>query len=56
MLVADPPCPGKQTSNESDYQELAALTGGLFIEIDKVDIDEIIDIISGGVEESKVSF
>ncbi|XP_066942227.1 LOW QUALITY PROTEIN: uncharacterized protein [Macrobrachium rosenbergii] len=42
-------------SGVDEYKRLAAETGGLFIEIDKFDIDEIIGILEDVVEESTVA-
>ncbi|XP_068223894.1 LOW QUALITY PROTEIN: uncharacterized protein [Palaemon carinicauda] len=42
-------------SGVEEYKRLAAETGGIFIEIDKFDIDEIIGILEDVVEESTVA-
>ncbi|KAK7079818.1 hypothetical protein SK128_002467, partial [Halocaridina rubra] len=54
--VNDPFCPEDEyfLTGVNEYKRLAAETGGLFIEIDKFDIDDITGILEDGVEESEV--
>ncbi|XP_076041572.1 uncharacterized protein LOC143025573 [Oratosquilla oratoria] len=47
-------CIGYEVTGVDEYQKLATLTGGQFIEIDKFSVDDIVAILGGSVEESKV--
>lgn len=47
-------CPGYVVSGTDEYKQLASLTGGIFVEIDKFDIDEVLGIMEDAVEQSKV--
>ncbi|XP_069161847.1 uncharacterized protein [Procambarus clarkii] len=49
-------CNGDYVFSEvAEYEYLAAITGGAFIEINKFDVDEILGIMQDGVEESQAS-
>ena len=37
------------------YKELCSKTGGLFVEFDKVDVDEIVGLLSSSIQSSRVS-
>lgn len=46
-------CEGYQTSGVEEYKQLAILTGGTFVEIDKFDVDEVLGIMDG-VQQNEV--
>lgn len=48
-------CVGYETSGVDEYKQLAILTGGSFVEIDKFDVDEVLGIMDEGVQENEVS-
>lgn len=50
----DPYCPDMVTSGTDELKRLATVTGGDFIEIDKFDVDDIVDILGESVKEVKV--
>ncbi len=43
------------TRSIEGYQEVCESTGGLFVEFSKVDIDDIIGILSSSIESSRVT-
>lgn len=47
-------CEGYETSGVEEYKQLAILTGGTFVEIDKFDVDEVLGIMDEGVQENEV--
>ena len=47
-------CEGYQVSGVEEYKQLAILTGGTFVEINKFDVDDVLGIMNEGVQENEV--
>lgn len=47
-------CVGYEVSGEEEYKQLAILTGGTFVKIDKFDVDDVLGIMNEGVQENEV--
>lgn len=47
-------CEGYETSGVEEYKQLAILTGGTFVEIDKFDVDDVLGIMDEGVQQNEV--
>ncbi|XP_063870578.1 uncharacterized protein LOC135105872 [Scylla paramamosain] len=48
-------CVGYEVSGVEEYKQLAILTGGTFVEIDKFDVDDVLGIMNEGVQENEVT-
>lgn len=52
--IKETECEGYQTSGVEEYKQLAILTGGTFVEIDKFDVDEVLGIMDEGLQQNEV--